>query len=141
MIDRAHIKMIAKLRDASRTRLAVSLFVFLAFFLQSYVCQTHIHIPQTARAITGTGAGAKGVSGKSLAGSQGGDHDKYPANEDPANCPLCQEVLHSGSFVAPALIAVLLPMTFAVVRWIASTAPIHILASAHDWRGRGPPIL
>ena len=126
-----------KPRIVSRTRLAVSLFVFLAVLFQSYATQTHIHIPRAA----GADLTLALASGKAQAGSQNSDHDKYPANEDPANCPLCQEAVHSGAFVAPAALAVWSPLAFVVLRWFAPPARHHLAPPSHDWRGRGPPSL
>lgn len=105
-------------------RLAVVCLALLTFAFQSYVVQTHIHFaPET------------------LAHSQGanGHHDKFPANEDPANCPICQEILHSGQFVTPSA-EFLLPPTFAVstIALVDQALP-HIFAPSHSWRGRAPP--
>lgn len=104
-------------------RLAVLYAAMLAFALQSYVFQTHIHfLPQAA-----------------VAGTQGGHHDKFPANDDPANCPLCQEILHSGHFITPAA-QFLLPPTVAVSTiLLVDKALPHVLAPSHSWRGRAPP--
>ena len=96
----------------------------LAFALQSYVFQTHIHFAPQA-ALTDT--------------THGGHHDKFPANDDPANCPICQEILHSGQFITPAA-QFLLPPTLAVSTIaVVDQALPHILAPSHSWRGRAPP--
>jgi hypothetical protein len=107
-------------------RLAVIYTAMLAFALQSYVLQTHIHFaPATALADT---SGANG------------HHDKYPANDDPANCPICQEILHhGGQFITPSA-QFLLPPTLAVSTIaVVDQALSHILAPSHSWRGRAPP--
>jgi hypothetical protein len=108
------------------------LFVFTlaTFTLQGYIVQTHIHgSPHLA-------AGTNAAIGK--AGSTD-PHDKYPANDDPANCPICQEILHTGAFITPAAIA-LLPPTLAVSTIaIAARELPFIAAVSHDWRGRAPP--
>src|SRR5271168_5531407 len=76
-------------------RLGLVYVAMLAFAFQSYVVQTHIHFaPATAIADT------QGASGH---------HDKFPANDDPANCPICQEILHSGQFITPSTAALLPP--------------------------------
>lgn len=97
----------------------------LAFAFQSYVVQTHIHFAPAT-----TLAGAHGTSGH---------HDKFPANDDPANCPICQEILHNGQFIAPAA-QFLLPPTLAVstITLVDEALP-HITAPSHSWRGRAPP--
>ena len=129
----------AKLRGSSRTRLAVSFFMALAVLLQSYATQTHIHVSARASVFAAASGFGPAAPVKASSGSQSGDHDKYPANEDPANCPLCQEVLHSGAFVAPSAAAVWLPLAFVVLKWTAPNERVHIVAPSHGWRGRAPP--
>ena len=106
-------------------RLVVIYAAMLAFAFQGYVLQTHIHFaPATAIADT------QGASGH---------HDKFPANDDPANCPICQEILHSGHFVTPAAAALLLP-TLAVSTIALVDQPLPVVAApSHSWRGRAPP--
>ena len=97
----------------------------LAFAFQSYVVQTHIHFaPETAI------AGAHGANGH---------HDKYPANDDPANCPICQEILHSGQFITPAVQFVLPPSLAVSTIAVVDQALPHIFTPSHSWRGRAPP--
>ena len=108
-------------------RLVVLYAAMLAFALQSYVFQTHIHThfpPATAS------ADAHGTSGH---------HDKYPANDDPANCPLCQEILHSGQFITPAVQFLLPPALAVSTIAVVDQALPHIFALSHSWRGRAPP--
>lgn len=137
MKPKPHTTAMPKPRTVSRTRLAVSLFVFLAVLFQSYATQTHIHIPRAAGVDLKLALGG----GEAPARSQNGDHDKYPANEDPANCPLCQEAVHSGAFITPAALAVWSLLAFVVLRWFAPPARHHLAPPSHDWRGRGPPPL
>ena len=106
-------------------RLVVIYAAMLAFALQSYVLQTHIHFaPATAIADT---HGANG------------HHDKYPANDDPANCPICQEILHTGQFITPAAQFLLPPSLAVSTIAVVDQALPHILAPSHSWRGRAPP--
>jgi len=101
-----------------------------AFTLQGYIVQTHIHgSPHVA-------AGANAAIGKA---GNADPHDKYPANDDPANCPICQEILHTGAFIAPAAIA-LLPPTLAVSAIAIATRELPFIAAvSHSWHGRAPP--
>lgn len=105
-------------------RFAVVCLALLAFAFQSYVVQTHIHF-----------APAMQLS----SGGHRGHHGKFPADEDPANCPICQEILHSGQFITPAA-QFLLPPTLAVstIALVDQALP-HIFAPSHSWRGRAPP--
>ena len=106
-------------------RLGLVYVAMLAFAFQSYVVQTHIHFaPATAIADT------QGASGH---------HDKYPANDDPANCPICQEILHSGQFITPAAQFLVPPSLAVSTIAVVDQALPHILAPSHGWRGRAPP--
>lgn len=126
-------------------RLPLAALCFLALMFQSFVVQTHIHIPQ------GTGK-AQTVSLITLAAAAfaekahaAGDvcaeapRDKYPIGEDPSNCPLCQEVTNSGAYLHNAASVCLLPPS-ANVHFIvfADDLPSSFQAS-HIWQGRAPP--
>ena len=106
-------------------RLVVIYAAMLAFALQSYVVQTHIHFAHETAIADGHDAN--------------GHHDKLPDHDDPAHCPICQEILHSGQFITPAA-QFLLPPTVAVSTIAAVDQALpHIFAPSHSWRGRGPP--
>jgi hypothetical protein len=110
-------------------RRALVFMVLTAFVLQSYIVQTHIHFAPADLALLAGDAAAKNAP----------QHDRYPANDDPANCPICQEILHSGHFVTPAAAALLLP-TLAVSTIALVDQPLPVVAApSHSWRGRAPP--
>jgi hypothetical protein len=111
-------------------RVVISLFVMLAFGLQSYIAQTHIHFkPDTFSSYSKLAA----ESGK------GQQPDKFPANGDPANCPICQEILHSGQFVTPTAAILLLPAVAVSVIKIVADIPVAAQRPSHAWRSRAPP--
>jgi hypothetical protein len=97
----------------------------LALVAQGYTTQTHIH----------------GLSPDSVASqaSHAPGHDRYPLNDDPARCPVCQQIVHASQFVAPAWLTPF-PLVLAVSTIeIADIALPHFNAVSHSWRGRGPP--
>jgi len=96
----------------------------LAFALQSYIAQTHIH------------DGVPGFAPR-LATGQG----KLPADRGQADCPLCQAVIHVGVFVAPASLVLILPFAWVKTDLLVFTARAASAAAAHDWRSRAPPRL
>ena len=106
-------------------RLMMLLMAF-AFAVQGLAVQTHIHgVPLTALAhITHVSAP-----------SQPASQDPY----DPANCPLCQEMLHAGIYVAPAV------ADFVVILNAVAFAPAFALLPhaaterQHSWQSRAPP--
>ena len=107
------------------TRLAM-LFMLIAFAVQGFAVQTYIHgEPLSAR------AHVTHISAPSQPASQ----DPY----DPATCPLCQEMLHAGIYVAPAV------ADFIVILNAVAFAPTFVLLPhaaterQHSWQSRAPP--
>jgi hypothetical protein len=114
-------------------RLLVTVLALLAFTLQGYVTQTHIHMAGPAAGATFAGLLSSG-DGKAAA-----QRDRYPASQDPANCPICQELLHSGSFITPSAVAILLPSLAVSILAIVIDTAIVPQPVSHSWRGRAPP--
>jgi hypothetical protein len=115
------------------------LVTLLAFSIQTYLTQTHIHVLSEGRT---SFAQAQVIGGhaKSNLGGPADRKDRYPANEDPANCPLCQELVHAGQFVTPAAAALLVPsLSLSVIELAAPDDPL-VQAVTHIWRGRAPPL-
>ena len=109
-------------------RLAIVLLTLMAFGLQSYITQTHIHLAPDSFA--------------SAAGVANGKHslpDKFPANGDPANCPICQEIAHTGQFVTPSAAVLLLPGVAVSIIAIVTDIPSTAQTASHAWRSRAPP--
>ena len=109
---------------------ALVLLTLVAFTLQGFLIQTHIHI-----ASAGVPAAADIYDGV-----PGSSHDKYPSKNDPANCPLCQQFTSAGAFVTPAAAAILLPAPSVSVIEVAAHAPAFVASVTHIWRGRAPPL-
>jgi hypothetical protein len=115
-------------RSGSASRLVVAIAV-LAFALQSYFTQTHIHIL------------SQGLGLAHIAATQKPEQSKIPLNSSPVDCPFCQAVTHAGVFFAPAAL-----LFYVSAVWLKSIAfflktrePFN--ASAYDWQSRGPPRL
>jgi hypothetical protein len=118
------------------------MLMLVAFALQSYVTQTHIHFD--GHAVTGGiafgGEGSKAAANKiSAALHASGNHDKFPPADDPANCPICQEMLYAGHYVMPAAIFVVLPSLPVSTIAVTVETPLRLFAPSHNWRGRAPP--
>ncbi|HEY7979400.1 MAG TPA: hypothetical protein VID67_14510 [Rhizomicrobium sp.] len=113
------------IRRRSTASRVLAFFTVLAFALQSFIIQTHIHNgPQAAVATFSADAPAP--------------HSKYPHNKAPADCPLCQAVAHTGAFLTPATIAMLLPVSVQTItlRLVVQTATAD---RTHGWQSRAPP--
>ena len=111
-------------------RTVVTLFVMLAFGLQSYIAQTHIHLkPDTFSSYS------------KLDRSSGKENpsDKFPANGDPANCPICQEIAHTGQFVTPSAAVLLLPTAAVSVITLVADSVVVPERASHAWQSRAPP--
>ncbi len=101
--------------------------MLLAFLLQSYATQTHIHFQDDAPA----------ASASTL--DTGAAHTKNtPVNDNPDNCPLCQ-LLYGGQYVAPSTLIFFLPLAAVSTIEIVQGVMPHYDAVSHSWRGRAPP--
>jgi len=117
----------------SPLRLAVTLLALLTFAFQSYATQTHIHKAGGLLGGLGLAAAADVKSGPQ------GKTDKYPGNQDPSNCPICQQMVHSGSFVTPSTLAALPPVLSISIIALRLEAAIATQPVSHSWHGRAPP--
>jgi hypothetical protein len=109
-------------------RLLTALVFVLAFAFQSFVAQTHIHIPGAPNGLVSALTGVSGISHQAP--------DQAP--QDDAKCPICQVATAMGAAVKPVAILFALPS-------FITTAPVHDLTlparahPAHAWTSRGPP--
>ena len=117
------------LKVRNRARLAITLVALLAFVLQTLVLQTHIHgVPLT------------GTAGVTLAVEKGQQPDKLPPAGDPANCPICQEMLHAGVFVAPGAATLQIATLASVIDFVFVEIFATTQTYAHGWKSRAPPL-
>jgi hypothetical protein len=123
---------LAEIRRGDTGWRSVAWVLLLAFTLQSFVTQTHIHgAPQAL-------AGA--TIGKVLLATAS-PQDKSPIENDTATCPFCQAVAHAGAFFASAAPLLLLPVVSAACATPRLIATAIRLPSAHGWQSRAPPPL
>ncbi len=118
----------AEVRTARLGWRAVAWMVLVAFFLQSYVTQTHIHgLVQEA------GSGIATVHASSLTRSTA------PLPGDTNVCPFCQAVVHAGACFVPAASALLPPFALLqrVAAWASNVFPGG--PASHPWQSRAPP--
>jgi Protein of unknown function (DUF2946) len=109
------------LRKPGPIRLALALLLLVAFTLQSFVTQVHVH----------------GATWSVAAHQQ--KPDKQPTGDDQSGCPICQVIAHSSHFIAPS-VAVPAPLATAMFFFVAAQDSAAISqATSHDWRSRAPP--
>ena len=123
----AHVPEIGR---TSPGRFVVTWILLLAFALQSYVTQTHVHRAPSA-AESGAIVGVVGqVSARAVP----------PVHDEGIACPFCQAISAAGAFFSPA--AVELPRLVAQARAAALSQILVGLAIApagFSWRSRAPP--
>lgn len=101
----------------------VTCLVLIAFTLQSYITQTHIH-SATPAAVT-----------KIFSHSQG----KAPLDDNPVDCPFCQAVAHDGPFHLPTVPLIILSIAFVELAPPAVRLRHPSAGFAHIWQSRAPP--
>jgi hypothetical protein len=99
-------------------------FTLAAFAQASYVTQTHIHVADL----------------HATSSAAGPNEHKNPLRDDPAHCPLCQEFLLAGAYIAPAPVLLPLPTlaAFHIPQHVREL--IFVAVFSHAWYGRGPPL-
>jgi hypothetical protein len=110
----------------SAFRRLVMLFALLAFALQAYLVQTHMH-------------GQPGV----LSLKPHVSVPVQPAPFDPlapANCALCQEILHAGTAIAPDNSELALLLTWIAMAPAVALLPAEPIRLATGWHSRAPPV-
>jgi hypothetical protein len=112
-------------------RFALTLVAMLGFFVQNFIAQTHIH------AIAKAGTATTLVLG--IVTDQDGKRNPFPGSHDPANCPTCQQLAHSGAYVTPVVARLQLPSQSATQA--EGFVPVHSddFIVSHAWRSRAPP--
>ena len=125
-MTRSGSRQYAKARPSAGRLLLVGVML-VAFAIQAFVTQTHVH-PGYSDSVIAFHADKPSPK-----------HDNYPANDDPSSCPLCKEILYSGQFVAPMWAVHFLP-TMAVSLIETAMPPLSRADTAsHAWSSRAPP--
>ena len=117
-------------------------FMVLAFALQSYAVQTHIHeqlnLPVAAKAGLGNVLDARASLGDHAKKPGAPAKAPLPVKDNPDDCPLCQ-LLYGGQYVAPSAQVFFLPLVSVRAIETELGALPHYDAVSHSWRGRAPP--
>jgi hypothetical protein len=102
--------------------------LLLALVVQGFATQTHLHWQNAF--LDRFAPAANHLPGQ----------DKYPLNEDPANCPICEQIADAGEYVVPAWLSpFLLVLAISTIEFVNIALP-GFDAISHSWRGRGPPL-
>lgn len=112
-------------RKAPASQRLITLFALLAFFIQSFALQTHVH-PAPLRAAAATTAHTPA-------------HTPLK-NLDPVDqCRLCQELVHSGVFISPSVTVIAASLNIAAAVFVAAPSFAAEPVRAFSWRSRAPP--
>ena len=111
-------------------RLVATWILLLAFALQSYVTQTHVH----RALIPAASASAAQAAHRTFAQSAS------PVDDEAVACAFCQAIAAAGAFLSPAGVAV---PSLLVQAEAAAAAPtvvgLAIAPAGFSWRSRAPP--
>lgn len=118
------------IRKGSWGRAIVTPMVLVAFLLQIFIVQTHVHFPTLEAA--GIGHAASGVPSAAL-------HQTKKTGDATAHCPWCQGILASGNYLPAAALPVALPAAFGLLDPIVQHARVVPFAFSHAWQSRAPP--
>lgn len=104
---------------------AISWILLVAFALQSYATQTHIHATRHA--------------GEAFAIQKATATGTAPFENGAIDCPFCQAIVHSGAFFSPTPPLLLLPAWAVHAVFVRPALAIHSSATTHSWQSRAPP--
>ena len=125
-------------RETSRSRILVTILALLALAIQMLAVQSHVHRAQAADSVLSDSLGGH-LAGAAAAHSSRAQHHKYPDDQDPSKCPFCQQLGHSGQFVASAVVLLSFRSCVTVI-FIAYTESARVLGAVrHSWQSRAPP--
>lgn len=115
-------------------RQAIASLALVFFAFQSFLTQTHIHL---------LWQGAPSAYAQPLASAfdarPAPAQNRLPPADNPATCPICQDMLVAGHFTAPGAIALVMPQQIAAYIAITAAIPAFAATISHHWRGRAPP--
>jgi hypothetical protein len=116
------------LRRGERSFRVFTLVLALAFTLQSFVTQTHIH-----------GSGTTAFEPGIVKVLKGPAPTQSPFDSSDNACAFCQAIAHSGAFFAPAAPILLPPATWTLPALLSAVVSVTGNSLAHSWQSRAPP--
>ncbi|WP_329629989.1 DUF2946 family protein [Sphingomonas sp.] len=111
-------------------RIAILVVALLAFVWQGFVTQTHEHFqPAAVSTLQIAKAGHYQATGG------------QPSRDDPANCPICQDIAHAGAYITPTPPAAVLATEAAAPSHVVPLSfALTVRERSHAWKSRAPPI-
>ena len=121
-----------------RSRMVVIVLALVALTIQMLAVQSHVHHPQAANHIASDSLSAHPAGAGSDHASRA-PHHKYPDDQDPAKCPFCQQLGHSGQLVANSLVVLSFHCVVRVFSVAYNESARALNAVRHSWQSRAPP--
>jgi hypothetical protein len=115
--------------DLKARCVAIFIAVLLAFSWQSFVAQTHVHFS----------AGGDSAAAPFDSGVSAGTIARSPSSDQPADCPICDEIAHAGHIYLPASLSFHLPAFGDAWIVLAAAGILAPSQSSHAWNSRAPP--
>lgn len=125
-----HWRITVKRTTAPSARQLFAALALLVFAVQNYVLQTHVHPPAGFASLTMGGTRAP-LSWRKAA--------KANPLDDPATCPLCQDLALAGHYTTPGTILLLSPFADVVAKLICRSEDRPIGRGRPGFYGRAPP--
>ena len=125
-----HRRVTAKRTTAPNARQLFAALALLVFAVQNYVLQTHVHPPAELASL-------------SMGGTRVALSWRKPAKanplDDPATCPLCQDLALAGHYTTPGAIVLLAPFAGLIAKLICHSEDRPIGRGRPGFYGRAPP--
>ncbi len=122
----------------STARLALTLVALFAFAAQSFLTQTHVHLSAQARAAFAASQTGDGTAHASV--TKQPDRRGTPVRDDPANCPICQQIAFAGHYFSPAAAILQTPTQTGAFAPPPAATTVVVAPASHAWQSRAPPI-
>jgi len=116
-------------------RVVIALFCILAFGLQGYIAQAHIHVPRASESIFSASLAAVATTAKKTPALPNQDQGQ----DDPSKCPLCQVATSLSAALGVSTLLITIPAAHLAIEPLAFLAAVPETPPSYAWRNRGPP--
>jgi Protein of unknown function (DUF2946) len=119
-------------------RILVVVLALLALTIQTLAVQSHVHRSSSSDNVQTDSLFARSADAGADHTARA-QHHKLPDSQDPAKCPFCQQLGHSGQFVASAVVLISFRCCVSVFFVVFSESARALCAVRHSWQSRAPP--
>ncbi|HEY4078190.1 MAG TPA: DUF2946 family protein [Rhizomicrobium sp.] len=116
-------------------RVVIALLCIMAFGLQGYIAQAHIHVPRTNDSVFSVPLAAVAATAKKTPALPNQDQGQ----DDPSKCPLCQVATSLSTALGVSTLLITVPAAQLAIEPLAFLAAVPDSPPSYAWRNRGPP--